>query len=241
MATIYQKTVTDKVCILSPREYILRPFDFDAWTEMRLGIYLSAVTSGGDNTNSANETVTLSTAADRLTFGLKDSATSDLPGFGTSLFLGATSYSTGAALQNGSQVDIQTSGGELAATGYHDTTIVGGASGQSLGNHMECPSSASGSSAYCGFYALKFVITNLGASSQSVAISSTKTTTISGTDYSASALQLLMNNATYGTPVATAWNTGAAARDIPDAIFIRFPFYSNRIRLSAIRAIRYAP
>lgn len=241
MATIYQKTVTDKTCILSPREYILRPFDFDAWTQMRFGMYFSVVAASGDNTNAASETVALSTAADRVTFGIKDSATSDLPGFGTALFLGSTSYSTGAALAAGGQVDIQTTASELAATGYHETTLVGGAVGQSLGNHIEAPASASGVSSYCGFYALKFVITNLGLSSQSVAISAAKSTTISGTDYSASALQIDMNNATYGTPVATAWNDGAVARTVPDAIFIRLPFYSNRIRLSAIRAIRYAP
>lgn len=240
MATIYQKTVTDKTCILSPREYILRPFDFGAWTEMRFGVYFSGVAASGDNTNSAAETVALSSAADRICFGIKDSATSDLPGFGAALFLGAVTETSSSSYCSGSDF-TSLSADRISAAGYHETTLVGGAFAQTLGAAMNYPASASASSSYCGFYALKFVITNLGTSSQSVAISSNSSSSISGTDYSASALQLDINNATYGSAVATAWNDGATARTIPDAIYIRMPFYSNRIRLSAIRAIRYAP
>ncbi len=241
MATIYQKTVTDKTCILSPREYILRPFDFGTdWTEMRIGCYLSGVAASGDNTDSAAETVALTSASDRVCFGIKDSATSDLPGFGTALFLGIVTETSSSSYCSGSYF-ASFAADRLAAAGYHETTLVGGATAQSVGIGMAYPASASGSTGYCGFFALKFVITNLGTSSQSVAISATRTTTVSGTDYSASALQLLMNNNTYGTPVATAWNDGAVARTIPDAFYCRMPFYSNRIRLSAIRCIRYAP
>lgn len=245
MATIYQKTVSDKTCILAPREFILRPFDFgDDWTEMRLGAYISGVTSGADDTTSVAETVSISTAADRIFFGIKDSATNDLPGFGDALFLGVTTETgNGSNITIGPPNSFRTaviSGGNLAAVGYHDTTIVGGSSGQTTNEIMLFPA-ASGSSAYCGFFVVKFVISNRGTSSQSFAISVEATTTISGTDYSASALRLLINNATFNTPVTIAWNDGAVARDIPDAIFIRMPFYNNRIRLSCIRAIRYAP
>lgn len=240
MATIYQKTVTDKTCILSPREYILRPFDFGAWTEMRFGCYFSGVAASGDNTDSAAETVALSSASDRICFGIKDSATTDLPGFGSALFLGAVTETSSSSYCSGTAFSALAAD-RLAAAGYHDTTLVGGATAQSVGIGMGYPASASGSSAYCGFFGLKYVITNLGTSSQSFAISATRTTTVSGTDYSATALQLLMNNNTYQSPVTVAWNDGAIARTIPDAIYIRMPFYSNRIRLSAIRAIRYAP
>jgi hypothetical protein len=239
MANIYQKTVTDKTCILSPREYILRPFDFGTdWTEVRIGAYFSGIAASGDNTDSAAETVALASASDRIAFGIKDSATSDLPGFGAALFLGAVTETSSSSYCSGSAFSALAAT-RLAAAGYHETTLVGGTS--TLSASMEYPASASGSTGYCGFFALKFVITNLGTASQSVAISGTRTATVSGTDYSASALQLLMNNNTYQAPVSIAWNDGAIARTIPDAFYCRMPFYSNRIRLSAIRCIRYAP
>ncbi len=246
MATIYQKTVSDKTCILAPREFILRPFDFQAWTEMRFGVFISAVTSSGNNTNAVNETVALSTYADRIAFGIKDSATNDLPGFGAALFLGAVGI-TGAASgldATGTPTMVQITGNAgantLCAAGFHETTLVGASAGEQLGNIISC-ALADGATGYCGFYAVKFVITNIGTASQSVAISSANTVTIAGTDYSAQALRLLINGASFGSPVSVAWNTGAAARVIPDAVYIRMPFYSNRIRISAMRAIRYAP
>lgn len=238
MATIYQKTVSDKTLILAPREFFLRPFDLGAWTEMRIGVFLSGVTSGGDNTDSVVESVTVNTAADRIAFGIKDSASNDLPGFGSALFLGAVTETSAAS--ESSATAFNSGNNRVSAAGYFATTLVGGAFAQTIGQLLNFPSAA-GATGYCGFAAIKFVITNLGASSQSVAISATSTTPIAGTDYSASALRILMNNAVFGTPVATAWNTGAAARTLPDAVYVRMPFYSNRIRLSAIRAIRYAP
>lgn len=245
MATIYQKTVSDKTCILAPREFLLRPFDFgDDWTEMRLGAYFCGVTSGADDTTSVAETVALTTDADRIYFGIKDSATNDLPGFGDALFLGATTRNAnGSNITAGSPNNFRTavvSGGDLSAAGFHETTVVGGGASETLSEIMNFPA-ASGASAYCGFFVVKFVISNRGTSSQSFAISAESTSTISGTDYSASALRLLINNATFSAAATIAWNDGAVARDIPDAVFIRMPFYNNRIRLSCIRAIRYAP
>ncbi len=241
MAQIYQKTVSDKTCILAPREFFLRPFDFGSdWTEMRLGVYFSGVTSGADDTTSVAETVVVSTAADNIYFGLKNSDTDDLPGFGTALFLGAmTQAASTSQITAGSPNKIRSSAGDfLVGNGYHDTTLVTGSGG--TGQSMQFPA-ASLTSGYCGFYVVKFVINNLGLSSQTVDISLSTNAGVSGTDYSAAALRLLINNATFSTAYNVAWNTGAAARVIPDAVFIRLPFYNNRIRLSCIRAIRYAP
>ncbi len=238
MALIYQKTVSDKTLILAPREFYLRPFDFhNDWTEMRLGIYFDGVASSGDNTNSASETVTLSTFADLITFGIKDSATNDLPGFGAALFLGVITKAGQTSNCDGSSF-TQSGSANLKPAGMHETTSVPGATDVIS---MGYPASSSGATGYNGFYAVRFVISNRGTSSQSVAISAANTTPISGTDYSAQALRLAINNASYGSGVTIAWNDGAVARTIPDAVFIRMPFYSNRIRISAMRAIRYAP
>lgn len=239
MALIYQKTVSDRTLILAPREFILRPFDFQAWTEMRFGIYFDGVAASGDNTNSTAETVALSTAADRIAFGIKDSATNDLPGFGTSLFLGVVTDTAQSSSCDGSSFG-NTGAAFLSAAGYHETTLVGGAAADHVIN-MSYPASSSGATGYNGFFCLRYVIANIGTSSQSINIQASSSTPIAGTDYSAQALRLLMNGASFGSAITVAWNTGAAARTIPDAIYFRMPFYSNRIRVSAMRAIRYAP
>lgn len=245
MATIYQKEVTDRTCILSPREYYFRPFDFDNWTEMRMGILFSGVADSGDNTQSTDESVALSSVADLITFGIKDSATSVLPGQAGGLFLGARTWTTqaskstvapeGWAFRSGG-------GGGLAACGFAGTTLIGGTVSEDI-LPMVHGGAAASSTGYDGFYALKFVINNLGLSTQSVSISSTATVSVSGADYSASALRTLLNNATYGTVRTIAWNDGVSAYDIPDAVWIRMPFYSNRIRLSqpAPMLVRYQP
>jgi len=241
MAQIYQKTVSDKTCILAPREFILRPFNFGTdWTEVRVGAYFGGVASSGDNTDSAIESVTIATAADLITFGIKDSVTNDLPGFGDALFLGGITDTGQASYCSGSGFG-DTTANKLCAAGAHETTIVGGSVVNTLGSISAFPASASGATGYNAFMVLKFVISNRGLSSQTVTISGSGTSPIAGTDYSAAALRLLMNNATFGTGRVIAWNDGAVARDIPDAFFCRVPFYNNRIRLSAIRCIRYAP
>lgn len=238
MATIYAKTGTDKTCILSPREYFMRPFDFQAWTETRFGLYMDGVAASDDNTDSSAEAVATGSAADLIAIGMKDSATTNLPGVAGGLFLGVRNESTQSAGISGTSIQSNNNL-SLAACGFNGATLVAGTSSDRV-DALQFPS-ASPATGYNGFWAIKFVITNLGAATQSVAISTTATTPIAGTDYSASALRTLINNGTYSTPRTVAWNSGGVALDIPDAIFIRLPFYSNRIRISCMRAIRYAP
>jgi hypothetical protein len=242
MATIYQKTASDRTLILSPREYFLRPFDFGTdWTEVRVGIFFSGVTSGGDNTQAVSETVAVSSAIDRIAFGIKDSATAALPGQAGSLFIGSLTATTRDSESNGS--DFQGSAiGALAAGAYNGVTLVGGATGQELGNSMAFGGGVANASAYCGFYAVQFVIANRGLATQTVTVRASSTSAVAGTDYSATNLRTYLNAGPWtGTAHSLAWNDGAAAYPLPDAVYIRMPFYNNRIRISAIRAIRYAP
>ncbi len=246
MATIYQKTVSDKMCILAPREFILRPFNFlTDWTEMRFGFYFDGVASSGDNTDVSTESVVLSSSSDRIAIGLKNSDTNDIPGATGSLFVGIMTATGLQSVCTGSGSSFGSNGvsGQLSGGAYHDTTLVGGTTSEYLGgsSKMGFPSASSGATGYNGFFVIKFIINNLGTSSQSFTISVASTASISGTDYSAQALRLLMNSGTFDTPATVAWNDGAVARTIPDAVYIRMPFYSNRFRMSAMRAIRYAP
>jgi len=243
MATIYQKTVSDKTIILAPREGILRQFDFQNWTEMRFGLFFGGVTSGGDNTDATGESVSVVTAQDKICVGLKNADTNDTPGSVGSLFLGVMTGTGLVSLLNAagpSRMGTDGTSYNLSAGGYAGTTLLAGTTSEYVGPLIS-PVASSAATGYNGFYAMKFVITNLGLSSQTVTVTSGSTGSIAGTDYSAQALRLLINNATYGGGGTFAWNTGAAARAIPNAIWVRMPFYSNRIRISAMRAIRYAP
>ncbi len=246
MSSIYQKTATDKTCILAPREYFLRPFNFLAWTEARFGLFFGGVTAAGDNTSSTSESVAKSSVSDIIAFGIKNSSTSDLPGQAGSLFLGVTSdndascttFGVGAA--GGDYASISGNPAFLVSTGYNGVTKIGGTDTQAC-NGMHYPTVTSGATNYCGFFGLKFVINNIGLSTQSVTLSSSFVSTVSGSDYSAAALRTLLNNSTYNNSSTLTWNDGVSARAIPDALYLRMPFYNNRIRVSSMMGVRYAP
>lgn len=244
MATIYTKE-SEKVCILAARELMLREFDFGAWTEMRMGLFFGDVANTGDNTAGANESVSLASVSDRIWFGIKDPDTTVLPGETGATFLGATTRTGDVSRVEPANGGIGSFGGgalrALSAVGAHDTTLVGASASEAL-EVMILPNSSVGSSNYNGFFGLKFTVNNIGTSSQTVDItSSTVTNPALGTDYSLDALRTLL--VTFGNPSTTrniAWNTGAAARAIPTAWFVRVPFYSNRLRMSSVCMIKIA-
>lgn len=240
MAIIYQKIATDKTLILSPREGILRAFDFGAWTEMRIGIFYSGVTSGGDNTQSVAEVVALSSPADRLAFGIKNSDTDDLPGEAGGTFLGASNSTGNGSECNGVGFFSQGAGAVVACAFNGATLVDGGAIADTLGNYLLYPANVSAATQYCGFSGLKLTVTDLGLSSQTVGLSFSNTQNVPGDTYGIGPLRTYLNNSSYGTVRTMTWNDGAAAYDLPDAFFLRMPFYNNRIRVSAMIAARYA-
>ncbi len=237
MGDIYQK-LAEKTMIPAAREGYRRQFDFGDWTEMRFGILFSGVTAAGDNTMAVTEAVTLNTADDRIAFGLKDNS-AGYPGTTGTLFLGGGNTGTS------SDVFVSGAAGQFydstGATGIQALGLAGTVLKNGTGNmaSMVFPDAAA-ASAYCGFYALKFVLTDRGLATQSVAISAAWSASVSGTDYSPGALLTLMNNGTYGTARTVQWNDGAAAYDIPDCCYIRMPFFNNRIRVSCMRPRRYS-
>jgi len=239
MAIIYQKTASDKTCILNTRQALLRQFNFGSWTQIRLGFFFSGVTAAGDNTQAVAESVAVSNPLDRIMFGIKNSDNDTFPGYAGSYFLGCATQNAGVSECN--TQDFQSDTGNLNAIGFDGATVVGGAVGQSLGNSMLWGANTAAATGYCGFYALQLIITNLGLATQQVAIRGATTSAIAGANYSESALRTYLNNGPWtGTQVTLAWNDGVAARSIPDGFFIYLPFFLNRIRLSAIMAVQYA-
>lgn len=238
MGKYYAKTVTDMTLIPAVREGYCRQFDFGTdWTEVRIGMFYSPVhATTSDNTAAPTEALALSSAADRIFFGLKDSSTA-LPGSTGSVFVGAMT-ATGKTSDVGSGY-INSHDGELVAGGYVGTTLVGGTTTQDMAKSMQYPD-ITGASAYCGFYGLKFVIADRGLGTQTITVTPCLTATVSGTDYSATALLTAISTfANPGTARTLNWFDGVpAAYAIPDCFFIRAPFYNSRLRISAHRAVR---
>ncbi len=240
MAIIYQKTVSDKTCILNVRQALLRQFDFGAWTEMRMGFFFSGVTAAGDDTNAVNEIVALSSPLDRIMVGIKNSGNDTFPGYTGSSFIGASNRTGLSSDCNGNSFN-QSGSAVLTAVAFSDTTLIGGGVGQVLSYCPEWGGSSGSATGYCGFFGVQFVVGNIGLATQTVSVRSSKTSAIAGANYSESALRTYLNNGPWsGTQVSLAWNDGVSARTIPDGFFVYLPFFLNRIRLSAIMAVKYA-
>jgi hypothetical protein len=239
MALIYTK-LTDKTTVLAPREGGCRKLNFgNDWTEIRMGMFASAVAATGSNNDNVNEIVVPAIITDYLTFGLKDDSQT-YPGQAGSLFLGVRSHDATIVQSQGPSSGFVDSAGTWDATGYHDTTRVFNAATTGANGSMG-GGTASAASAYANFMAIKIVIIDRGLSTQNVTVYTSFTTPVTGTDYSGPALRTAINNASYATGSNIAWNDGVTARAIPDCVWVRSPLYNNALRISAIRAIRYAP
>lgn len=239
MALIYTK-LSEKTTVLAPGEGGGRKLDFGAWTEIRYGGFFSAVSSSGSNTNNTAESLVPANLTEHVTFGLKDDDQTTFPGEAGSLFIGIRDGDA-ANVQSSVNSGIGASAGQWRPVGYYGTTEVLGSS-ISTSSRMGA-ATASAASAYCGFTGVRINIVDLGLSTQSLTVRVTGENDIAGTDYSETALLTKLQNLLIDglTPQSIAWNDGVAARAIPDCLWVRTPLLANSIRISCIRAVRYAP
>ncbi len=239
MALIYTK-LAEKTTVLAPGEGGGRKLDFGAWTEIRYGGFFSAISSSGSNVNNTAESLVPANLTEHVTFGLKDDDQTTFPGEVGSLFIGIREGDL-SNVQSTVNSGIGASGGNWRPVGYYGATEVLGSS-IAASSRMGA-ATASAASAYCGFLGVRINISNLGLSTQTLTMRVVGANDVAGTDYSETALLTLLQNQLVDglTPQTIAWNDGAAARAIPDCLWVRTPLISNSIRISAIRAVRYAP
>lgn len=241
-ANIYQKpSTTDKMLILDPGQYFMRPINMGNWTELRIGMYLSGVAATGDNAQNVAETLALSNASTRYAIGLK-THNSNLPGTSGTDFIGLTNSTNAVSNVTDSVWRYGAVGGSysnrLCGGAFVGTSITTLATVDS-GIDIPVPS---GTTSYSTFYALRFVITDRGLSSQTVSLSFSRGAATSTSDYSEGLLNGQINNATYTSfGSALAWNNGSVAYDIPNAVFVRIPFIDNKLRITAISVMKIAP
>ena len=261
-ALIYQKsTVTvpnEETLILDTRQGLLYPIAMTGsfvgspvnsnWSEIRLGMYFTIVSGSsgslgtGNNTagSAAGESLTISSPLDWISFGLKDSQTQTPPGYSGSMFIGVgvSVSNSGVPYRGAGKVD-HNNGGNMQAYGAYGTWVTG--STYNL-NYMGFPSdpSPSGSTPYCGFYGIKMTLVNSGSSTQQIYVWSQTSTSVTSMNYNTTQLIQDMNNTALNGPYSISWASASVALPIPDAFWIRLPFYTYRIRLSAIAAKRFA-
>lgn len=244
MSNIYEKITGDKTLVLTARDGFMRKFNFGTWTDMAIGIYFTGIV-GNNTAISGDENVNIITHADRMTFGLKNSSNTILPGFPGSYFVGACSR-IGDSQATALGSSYGNNNGQFPSIGFYGDTVTSGGTTNHSCNNIAFPNGGgTGATSYNGFTGLRFIISNLGASNQSILVKWGRTDTVAGTDYSTAALVTQMNNQNWqlpsgGASYTIAWNDGATAYPIPDAFWIRMPFYTNIIRMSSIAAVKYA-
>ncbi len=239
MATIYTKTTTlgtEKNLILDGREALVYPFNIGSWTDARLSFFISITTAGDSNAAVVTETVIQNNAANSFCVGLKTN-NATLPRLSGTNFWGLGPSSAG-----GGSTNTTTGSLNVNSTGHFtvvkDTTITQSANAltaNSLGG------SGSATSLFCTMMSMRFTIADLGGATQTIAGNVTWPS-VAYTDTSLTSLRAAANAVAAGTPAltATAWHDAGVPRAIPDAIFFRHPFSSNRFRIHSLLLERYA-
>lgn len=237
---IYYDKLSDITEVQSPREMAYRKFNMgDDWTEIRIGMFASAVASSGPNNLNTSEIYLTPNVVDYAFFGLHNLKTA-YPGEAGSRSIGVTSVSS--TIQSIPSNGIGDASGEWRATSYVDTTrtVNGTSSGTGQGNLGNA--NPTGATAYAAFAGIKFTVNNRGLSTQSVTIGMHfDNAGTAGNDYSSDALRILMNVNSFAVIGTLAWNDGTVAYDLPDMIALRSPMFNNSFRVSAWRVDRYAP
>lgn len=228
--------------LLEPREAFYRPFDFGQWTEVRVGMLFRLVGTASDSASISTESISANTDSDKIYIGLKDSS-SNLPGVSGTNFIGMASFSGSATrtdISNSSYISFGDSfnayhrlyltafsGSATYAAYFHENTITA----------PEFSSSASGSN-YNGFYGIKFTLLNSGSANQQVQVTYRRVYLTSVGSSSADLHTQLINNSGWTNPPASntaSWTTGIP---LPNSFFVYSPLYNNRLRMSAIEAIK---
>lgn len=211
------------------------------WTEARIGMYFSGIDAHETNVSPPDELVTVSDVSDYAAFGLKDAGTYYLPGEAGGLFLGIRSTGSTTKCRApllGAEGWFADSAEECSAVGYAGATLIDG--GVITNGSLRFPDPEPDES-FCGFYCVKFVVNSRGLSGQSVTMSIARSGEVAGADYGKAALYQAINNSTFGATKTVAWNNGGSARSLPDAAYVRIPFYNARIRIQALMAVKISP
>lgn len=229
MATIYQKTATDRCIILQPREAMLRKMNIPVgWSDLAIAMAFSITSDVGDNATPVTEALNVSSALDRISFGIKDDSTI-LPLMAGSRFIGLNTFTPWD-----STVRINDSGGwrtdgknsSWSGTSWVLTDGVTQrylTSDQGSSHRLSCGSNPTADSSYSNWISIRMIRT---ADDITVKYINTPCTT----DPNSTAIQTFFDTASWQYVANNYALSGIGAWDVRN-IFLRLPFRHNRARV----------
>lgn len=242
MGKIATVNTTDKTVLPAVKEAFYRNSNIgSSWAEARIGIFFTIVPSGNDDTFSTNETVLDYGVNNRFQFGLKDS--SDVPpGQTGSTFCGITTVNRGPATDstvivnnNGGIGQMLIGAGGLALAYSSKDTGDLFAGGFSLSPSYPAYSAGNVN----GFWGIKFVVVNAGASNQKIRLHQAMVANSAETAVTKADLETKINGATYtDTAQECTWNSGGAALALPSTLWLKLPAFNNRLRVTTYGVIK---
>jgi hypothetical protein len=242
-ANIQLVNTTRLVACHGQRDAFRRAGNFTDWTEVRIGVFATVVKADGSDAACVAETKAYLTALDAFAFGLKDDS-DILPALAGSLFLGmrgpevagrtfsvaANASGAGALGANaGATGAVQCSwnGATELTTSYGTTYLTG-------------PFPQWSSSNPCGFWALKFVVSNKGGATQTVAISASSSAgPVSDLSRYNLRAQLEAASSAWGVATTCTWNAGGVALPMPCQFYLRAPYLLNRLRVATYDIMKF--
>lgn len=228
--------------LLEPREAFYRPFNFGQWTEVRIGMLFRLVSTASDSASISTESISANSDSDKIYIGLKDSG-SNLPGVSGTNFIGMASFSGSATRTEVGQTSYISFGDSyntyhrLYLTAFSGSTMYKAYFHENTTIAPAFSSSASGSN-YNGFYGVKFTLLNSGSANQQIEVTYRRVYQTAVGSSSADLHTQLISNTGWTNPPASntaSWTTGIP---LPDSFFVYSPLYNNRLRMSAIEAIK---
>ena len=249
MAQWYDKS-GDMSLVLDTRQAAWRipGLSANAWTECRIGMFCSATAASDPNTAYSDETLNDATPYGYFMFGLKNSDDPEtLPGQTGCSFWGMgsrTGYNTRIVASTGVFSTLY-GGGPSDGNDYlvsEDATVTVSGANPSWGPvpNLGIASAITGATGYARFLGVRMVISNRGTATQSVQFYGLSGSAV--TDTSEAALRTVLTNFSgASTGPSLAANTGAAAYDVPDAVFVRIPLLTVNLRIHNIMAMQSAP
>lgn len=235
MAITYYKATTlgiDETLILDPREAFHQPFDVGAgWTEIRIGFLISHTPWNNDNGGQLAETAGGGTSTERYWFGIKDSS-QILPGVAGSIFFGS-------GVSGGVTLPAASGAGTAARMQY---TYNGTTAAFGIASNGIClsPPDPTGTSNFAAYVGCRISITDRGGPTQAINVAGVNTNT-AYTDSSETAMRVRLLDGVHGGAIAAAvWHDSGVPRPIPDYLFARTPFVTNRMRIHAAIVEKFA-
>lgn len=241
MSFIIVDKASQKSAIFSVRSAYRRPFNVGTWTEIRIGMYFTPIASTGDDSNYVGQSITVSSLADRFAFGIK-SDDGNLPKASGSQFWGAlANMSTFRLGDHGSGTNQM---GLTALTGVtvrKSFCVTNGTSidivDNSTGTGFIGNLGRADSGTFNNFYGLRFIITDIGLSTQTVDIYSRTASNLTVTD--TTALRAQLDNS-WTSEATLAANDGATAWAIPTCFYLQNPLTLMRFKLHNHMIKKYA-